>query len=526
MSERLRIALADEIVANSTKRIGTYDIGSLFSTGQTSLSRVNLQNVVTNYYNVRANAIPLTQETAHMSAEALRWHMFTTHLMKAVSTKNKGSRLWNTVGKPVRTNDVLTFYYKRPAISGKNVGDFANSLEETFNEMLKKEVKTVLRTKKFIDYSHGRTLPKDFEKDTSGQSSMKMGPNVSKDGVQGVNQSFNSPGALGTKAQKDIENAIYSVLKNGAEEIAGNKRLYTSISKVVKAKYEDIFQVHLNLNSKTTKKSDGSTATFEGQLVFSDDKLNPGGPDQKLRNEMEKWLRQKWNDEIGLYLKKLMKVDIIRAQAIWGDSPGPVDRLMILQQGLIAEGLVTAMGKLDKRSKRVSKDGGLDMRLKVNKEFIKKMNKITRKGINAKNSIKKAKGMKSSTKRSGGGAVALAKPKQRTVAMAKTAKSPLHLEAMLQALLPQVVASKMGQGGALNYQTGRFANSVKPEAVMVGPQGGVQVNYTYDKFPYQTFEPGFKQGSTQRDPRKIIGESVREIAQSIIGSKFLKVRRV
>ena len=493
MSERLRIALADEIVANSTKRIGTYDIGSLFSTGQTSLSRVNLQNVVTNYYNVRANAIPLTQETAHMSAEALRWHMFTTHLMKAVSTKNKGSRLWNTVGKPVRTNDVLTFYYKRPAISGKNVGDFANSLEETFNEMLKKEVKTVLRTKKFIDYSHGRTLPKDFEKDTSGQSSMKMGPNVSKDGVQGVNQRFNSPGALGTKAQKDIENAIYSVLKNGAEEIAGNKRLYTSISKVVKAKYE---------------------------------KLNPGGPDQKLRNEMEKWLRQKWNDEIGLYLKKLMKVDIIRAQAIWGDSPGPVDRLMILQQGLIAEGLVTAMGKLDKRSKRVSKDGGLDMRLKVNKEFILKMNKITRKGINAKNSIKKAKGMKSSTKRSGGGAVALAKPKQRTVAMAKTAKSPLHLEAMLQALLPQVVASKMGQGGALNYQTGRFANSVKPEAVMVGPQGGVQVNYTYDKFPYQTFEPGFKQGSTQRDPRKIIGESVREIAQSIIGSKFLKVRRV
>jgi hypothetical protein len=61
---------------------------------------------------------------------------------------------------------------------------------------------------------------------------------------------------------------------------------------------------------------------------------------------------------------------------------------------------------------------------------------------------------------------------------------------------------------------------------MVGPRGGVQVDYTYDKFPYQTFEPGFKQGSTQRDPRKIIGESVRAIAQSIIGDKFLKVRRV
>jgi hypothetical protein len=46
------------------------------------------------------------------------------------------------------------------------------------------------------------------------------------------------------------------------------------------------------------------------------------------------------------------------------------------------------------------------------------------------------------------------------------------------------------------------------------------------KMPYQTFEPGYKQGSTARDPRKIIGDSVREIAQSIIGDKFLKVRRV
>jgi hypothetical protein len=61
---------------------------------------------------------------------------------------------------------------------------------------------------------------------------------------------------------------------------------------------------------------------------------------------------------------------------------------------------------------------------------------------------------------------------------------------------------------------------------MVGPRGGVQVDYTYMKMPYQTFEPGYKQGNTQRDPRKIIGESVRAIAQSIIGDKFLKVRRV
>ena len=52
------------------------------------------------------------------------------------------------------------------------------------------------------------------------------------------------------------------------------------------------------------------------------------------------------------------------------------------------------------------------------------------------------------------------------------------------------------------------------------------IDYTYMKYPYQTFEPGFAQGSIKRDPRRIIGESVREIAQSIMGDKFLHIRRV
>ena len=520
MSKALRMKLAQEIVDNGKKRSGTYDIGALFDEGQTSMSRKNLEAVVTNYFNERANAIKLTKETINMTPEQLRWHMFTKALMDLV--EGKKGRLWKLDKAAAsrgmtKTDDTLTFYYKRPVISGMNTDSFAKSLEETFNTMLKKEVKNVLKTKKFIDYSHGRSLPGEFEQEQEGQMTR---PEFRSE------QGFKAPGAVGTKAQKDIENAIYSVLRSGAEKIAGNKRLYTNITKIVKAKYDDIFQVNMDVKSKTTKKSDGSKASFEGELVFSEDKLNPGGPDVKVREEMKKWLQQDWSEELGNYLKKLMKLDITRGQRIWSDSPGPVDRAMILQQGLLAEGLVTAMGKLDRRSKRVSKDGGLDMRLKVNKEFIKKMNEITKKKIAANDKIKKAKKMKSSTKRSGGGAVALKKPRQRTKDSAKTAQSPLHLQAMLEAQLPQEVASRMGQGGALVYRSGRFANSVEPTQVMVGPRGGVQVDYTYMKMPYQTFEPGYKQGSTQRDPRKIIGESVRAIAQSIIGDKFLKVRRV
>jgi hypothetical protein len=166
-----------------------------------------------------------------------------------------------------------------------------------------------------------------------------------------------------------------------------------------------------------------------------------------------------------------------------------------------------------------------DLRFKINKELVKKA-KYKEKQKKAKARQKsKAKTKKLSVV----AATSRGAPKaqgRRTVEKAKTAQSPLHLQAMLEAQLPQVVASKMGQGGALVYRSGRFANSVEPAQVMVGPRGGVQVDYTYMKMPYQTFEPGYKQGSTARDPRKIIGDSVREIAQSIIGDKFLKVRRV
>lgn len=79
---------------------------------------------------------------------------------------------------------------------------------------------------------------------------------------------------------------------------------------------------------------------------------------------------------------------------------------------------------------------------------------------------------------------------------------------------------------ALQNRTGRFRRSAKVTNVLVGPKGGTEIQYTYMKMPYQTFEPGYAQGSTTRDPRKIIGESIREIAQELMGKKFIKVRRV
>jgi hypothetical protein len=165
-----------------------------------------------------------------------------------------------------------------------------------------------------------------------------------------------------------------------------------------------------------------------------------------------------------------------------------------------------------------------DMRFKVNKKLAimgKKMSKgkVKPKSVAAKKAamvkMLMAKKLPSNKKKKKG---------KRTVETAKTQTSPLLLRNLLNEMLPQMVASKM-TSPALQFRTGRFANSARVEMIHQGPRGGMQVDYTYRKEPYQTFEPGYRQGSTMRDPRKIIKESIRELAIGILGRQPTTIRR-
>ena len=69
----------------------------------------------------------------------------------------------------------------------------------------------------------------------------------------------------------------------------------------------------------------------------------------------------------------------------------------------------------------------------------------------------------------------------------------------------------MGEPALVN-QTGRFAASVRVVDILQTPKGFPSIGYTYQKSPYQTFETGGKQGNPDRDPRKLIDRTVREIA--------------
>ena len=92
------------------------------------------------------------------------------------------------------------------------------------------------------------------------------------------------------------------------------------------------------------------------------------------------------------------------------------------------------------------------------------------------------------------------KPKAPRKRTNDSAISLLRFIGIINTRLPQTVAKNMGEPGLVN-RTGRFASSVEVTEVTSTPQGFPSVGYTYMKNPYQTFEPGFRQGSVDRDPQ-------------------------
>ena len=105
-----------------------------------------------------------------------------------------------------------------------------------------------------------------------------------------------------------------------------------------------------------------------------------------------------------------------------------------------------------------------------------------------------------------------------------TGFSQVKLYAALNAKINATVAKNMELPG-LQYQTGRFASGVKITDVSKTTQGFPSIGYTYQLYPYQTFEPGFKQGSIDRDPRKLIDRSIREIAAQMVTGRLYTRRQ-
>lgn len=73
-------------------------------------------------------------------------------------------------------------------------------------------------------------------------------------------------------------------------------------------------------------------------------------------------------------------------------------------------------------------------------------------------------------------------------------------------------------GNTLNFRTGRLANSVSITSLNVKTSS---IFFTYMYYPYQTFEPGFKQHKPGRDPRDIFTNAIAESLAELISQKDL-----
>jgi len=96
--------------------------------------------------------------------------------------------------------------------------------------------------------------------------------------------------------------------------------------------------------------------------------------------------------------------------------------------------------------------------------------------------------------------------------------------AILNAQMQKTVAKNMGSP-RLNNQTGTFLSSIRAVDINTTARGFPSVGYTYEKRPYQVFEStsGSRFASSERDPRRLIEQSIREIAaQNQIGRLFAR----
>lgn len=246
-------------------------------------------------------------------------------------------------------------------------------------------------------------------------------------------------------------------------------------------------------------------------------------------------------DNLILSLKKTLKVTSGRTTKVVRISLGNADKnrelgrtqlaplkksyLKILEEGIQALNIGTVMPQLegsDSVKTIVEKQILNNVKTKLNSSIktsfkVKKIDKTV--GNEVSKVISKSITSKGTFKDKGS---------NRTITKLQQAKvetksfSPLEVLAYINSRLPRTIEKNM-QFPGLEYQTGRFAQSVRAVNILETKQGFPSIEYSYQRDPYQVFEMGigrFPWATPQRDPRKLIDRSIREIAVEMLRTRI------
>jgi len=394
--------------------------------------------------------------------------------------------------------------------------------------------KRVMDKEKLFESDEGKKKGKKYQEFEHGEKREPFFPDDAMDGAQQTiykdylnNNPTNAEdyldagrkvsGARGTRIQAGIVKAIAKEMTVASQ----NTSFYDIFFNAVYAKYQDIFNLRTQVETGMKPEQLRKELIIRGELIpvldgnAGGSRWNSGKMDIAIRQHYENFL----TDEPTFVkeVQRLMGLPLKEAQQLFMDSPGYIEEGSLHSAKLMIQRLFP---------KHKSKP---NMRYRLNKDLVKTLGTKTKKGkessskpsgkMTQKATRKKGKNIRVST-------AALSRSVMSRGRLAKKAQSnPMALKNLINSMLPQVVAMKM-QEPNLRFRTGRFANSARMTNVTVGPKGGLQGDYTYMRSPYETFEPGGKMGSTQRDPRRIIGASIREIVSTQMQGRFIKVRRV
>ena len=324
------------------------------------------------------------------------------------------------------------------------------------------------------------------------------------------------------------EEAYEPVVDEGGELDSYSDIFWKRLDTAIKAEgYWDTKQ-HTRRPDKSGRKDAGIDDTHVMRIVFGHKDLNIMGPYDKA-GASSSWTK------LGPVLKKLLEG--IRKDVEKDIAKHFKDQGKKVPDMSGSETPRTRIGKLGaetviRKLVRGAKKGGKGPAVKI--DF--KLDPVKKSGSVKHNLKAKGKGKGKSPIRTRKGSrtpVKAKKTKKRSQTRSRSAAamSPVGLVALLNKSLPAQVQKNMAplRGSfprRLTNRSGRFAGSAEVTNVAPYPKM-VEIQYTYQKDPYAVFERD--SGSPlatgpARDPREIIGESIREIAQSLMGTRFGIVR--
>lgn len=450
-----------------------------------------------------------------------KWDAICLHMTKWAKSKSSTAikQRWlmqpTTIQKNNREWSIKWTSNSRLIPSGKSV-----DIETTMKTAMSEEVVTAYIKafdafdEEFLsspEYEHG------IEREVSFRSPPPAGPNQEIPLLE--------TGNFRTGVTTDIKQTNLKGQKGSYTDISIKKSMKEAVQKAMKmvgnfsAKdlicITDIFNGFLEhylggehvLTKNRSSKGFNDTLEFIAEITLDDraNEANPGALNRAIRtafiNTFGGGGKVPSPEFVRLATRYAQMNDFSKIENLWAASDKPTKAIPKLAAGIIAEQL------------------GSNKNIKLSSELKKLVKKRDKKrSPTVRNKGKRLKTTQRKTGRVG-------RPKKVRQGTQATTSHPIALKEMLNAVLPDEILKNMGSP-ALNNRTGRFRNSAQVTNALVGPRGGVQIEYTYQRNPYETFEPGGAQGSTGRDPRRLIGNTIREVAQEIMGKRFIRTRRV